>query len=463
MLLNDMNIKDIIELYRNRVESRDDTPPDSCWDEISTRLDIEDTWSSISTELAEVLPDNDVSKVLQVKNQISVPRIISVVSPLTLILMMFLFSDIRKDNKVNSLVPDNEITIVSTVQPAEYQKIIPEQKIPVYKADEPEAVAKADSIPVHSKKETVYNASEPVLFQIEDTTPKVVSAEQNSVTGLIHERIGTTDITTGSSNRKFISPFVPAEFPLDNLTFNLVAPVPVFLTSPKTGDVEKAAKSSNWNGSSVPGRKLNLNNFSVGISLTEKNTWLISQETFDGLSRQNLNTSQIKFLNDFGIIVRYIPNEKWSVEGSGFFISKTGQAYKQYQHGVYTAKSYDLRYASFEMNTRFTWHKSLNFSNIRLYTIAGAYISHLNSAYKIVNQQQYDVSSEYNPVDFGLITGYEVEIMVLDRIAIAPGFRVKFGIPNIFSDKPELPKELHATRNASLEFRLNITFPLKFF
>ena len=54
-----MNEKDFIELYRNQVETGDEIPPESCWDEISAHLDIEETWDSISMELDNVLPVNN--------------------------------------------------------------------------------------------------------------------------------------------------------------------------------------------------------------------------------------------------------------------------------------------------------------------------------------------------------------------------------------------------------------------
>jgi hypothetical protein len=264
------------------------------------------------------------------------------------------------------------------------------------------------------------------------------------------------------STQQFLSPFVTAAAPLNRSKLNLGTVLPSSLTTLKGYSKENGSEQG-LNGSFPKGKRLNLNKFSVGVSITEKNTWLISQETFDGFDKQKLNTSQIKFLNDFGIILRYTSNERWSFEGSGFIISKTGQAYRQYLHGVYSVKSYDLRYTSFEMSARYSLHRSLNFDNVKFYSVAGAYISHLSSAYKIINKQKYDVSSDYNPFDYGVIAGYEVEILILDRVALAPGFRIKFGIPNIFSDQPDIPKELHATRNASLEFRLNLTLPFKNF
>jgi len=92
--------------------------------------------------------------------------------------------------------------------------------------------------------------------------------------------------------------------------------------------------------------------------------------------------------------------------------------------------------------------------------VGGAYISHLTTAYKTIGYSVFDVSADYDPIDYGLLLGYELEIKIREHLAVTPGIRIKCGIPNIFADQPEMPDDINSTRTGSLEFRLNFIFPL---
>jgi len=143
--------------------------------------------------------------------------------------------------------------------------------------------------------------------------------------------------------------------------------------------------------------------------------------------------------------------------------SRAEQKYSQYLNGIYSEKSYELRYSSLELTASRVMGHSSGRGNIRFSTVTGAYISYLHSAYKFLNNSQYNVSSLYKPVDYGIIAGTDVEIPLLDLFSVSPGLRIRFGIPNIFEDQEAFPNELRTTRNASVEFRLNLVFPFSNF
>jgi hypothetical protein len=411
-----MNEKDIIEFYRNQVENGNETPPETCWEEIITKLDLDDTWDSISLELNRVLPvNNDIQRVFSGKNQATFTRLISIALPIVLFLLLIL-SDNRKVNPVSPEISAIGIPIVSVDQSTALQSREETAMISGQKDGETKDFSKAESVQQPGKMEIKIFLAEPVHV-IPVTIP-------------------------------------PAQSTLDPVVF-----MPSLSTSFVSVQGLAAVNESLPKGQFLSGPKLSISKFSVGISLTEKNTWMINQETIEGLDKQKLNTTKAKFLNDAGIILRYNQSERWSFEGSFFLLSKTGQSYRQYLNGIYNSKSYELRYFSIELSARHTFHKSLNINNVKFYYVAGAYISHLNTAYKRIDHSLYDVSTDYDPTDYGIIIGCEPEITLFDRFTVAPGLRIKYGIPNIFADQPGLPDELHSTRNASVEFRLNIILP----
>jgi hypothetical protein len=454
-----MNEKEIIESYRDQVENLNETPPESCWDDINTQLDLDDKWDSISMELNRVLPvNNDTGGVLSWKNQTLFTRLISIVSPIVLFLLI-LITDNRIDNPAPREIPGIDISRIPVDQSEEPQNSKVAVIIPGVQNSETKAYSKAESAQQERKKESKILSTNTVPVIKSDITLTLGSSGMNPEIGLNTINSYMIEEQIKLSDRKSFDPVIPSSLLPAQSILNPIVSIPSLSTSLVSLPGLATVNESLLRGEYLPGTKFRLNRFSVGISLIEKNTWLISRETFEGLDKQKLNATKPKFLTDIGIILRYNQSEKWSFEGTGFLLSKTGQSYRQYLNGIYSSKSYELRYFSFELSARRKLLKSLNINNFRFYSITGMYVSLLNTAYKRIDQSLVNVSPDYDPVDYGVILGCETEIALFGRIAVAPGLRIKYGIPNIFADKPGIPDELHPTRNASIEFRLNLILP----
>jgi hypothetical protein len=455
-----MNEKNIIELYRNQVENLKANPPETCWDEISTQLDIEETWDSVSMELDNVLPLNNAFKKTSADSNLFIfTRAAILISPLVLILLLML-SDNRTPGFYPSAISETAVNIDSAGQPViirNNEKAIPESELTVKET-------KAVSWPIYTQEpknaESGNLLPQPRKIYAEETIPVNVSSTPEPEIEFPAITISQGNATVAIADGNISINVDPVVLPPGQPILRSVVLMPYTIVKPISGTREVTSNKSTGNTLLLTGRKIRMNRFSGGISITEKNTWLISQETFDGFDRQELNTTKAKFINDFGIILRYTLSERWSFEGSSFLLSKTGQSYKQYLNGIYSTKIYELKYTSFEMSARYAMRKILNINNLKSYSVAGGYISHLSSAHETINRSLNDISPDYDPVDYGIVLGYEVEIAIINRFAVTPGVRIKYGIPNIFADQPGNPDELHTTRNASLEFRLNLMLPL---
>lgn len=459
-----MKEKDFIELYRTRVESRNEAPPDSCWDEISTQLDIEESWDYVSMELDKDLPLVHDSTVAMTGRKLgSLTKLALVIAPVVLLLLIML-SDTRKPYL---LLPD--ISAIDTSRVSSAQHTIQQNDNPVLSkseqhAEEAQAIIYAEPGPEQGNKEPANPFSEPGIKNNAEIISKPVSSVSvfsipGSETGQAVSYTLPADSApdlTKQVYRPVISDVISSEQPVLDPIESVAPPVAALASL----TMKAADYKSSENVLSPAGKPFNANRFSIGMSLTEKNTWLISQETLNGLDRQDLSTTKATFLNDIGIILRYNLNERWSFEGTTLLLSKTGQSYNQYIYGIFSSKVYELKYLSFEMSARYALHNSFNNNNLRPHFVGGAYISHLTTAYKTIGYSVFDVSADYDPIDYGLLLGYELEIKIREHLAVTPGIRIKCGIPNIFADQPEMPDDINSTRTGSLEFRLNFIFPL---
>jgi hypothetical protein len=458
ILFNEMKEKDFIELYRNQVESLNETPPDSCWDDINTQLDIEETWDSVSMELDNVLPsNNDFTGALTDKKLVTFSKLALLITPLLLILLVIL-SDTRETQLISSeisAIDSSEASITQTIIPKSSTSIPPESE---QLAEEAEDISKGLPAQEPNNIEIEKLFQEPGFISKGETITKPISSVPNPEKEFFVSNTSPPDAAVNVTNHSYIS--------VKNDVITTGQPVllpfvvkPSRITIPVSKTEEVTDNKSTGNGFSQAGGTFKSNRFSIGISLTEKNTWLISQETIDGFDRQELGTTKVTFLNDFGIILRYTMNERWSFEGTCLLLSKTGQSYDEYIYGIYSSKIYELNYLSFEMSARYALRRSFNINRVRSHFVGGAYISHLNKAYKTIDYSVSDISTDFDPIDYGVLLGYELEIKIIDHFAITPGIRIKCGIPNIFGDQPGIPDDLHSTRNASMEFRLNFIFP----
>jgi hypothetical protein len=458
-----MTEKDFIEFYRNQVEILDETPPEKSWEEISSQLDIEETWDAVSIELDNVLPVNNGSSIkLKDKNLVTFPRVALLISPLVIIWFLIL-SDTRKTSLIQpgiSIVNDSEF---STGQPVILQNNAEIQTKSGQQVKEAKILPKIIHTPEPMSTERDNLLSEPLKIHKIEIIPIYVSSILNPEYGLSNLKTYPIVPAPVQANLSIYNPVIPAVIPQVQPILYPVVSMSSPVTSLVSGTGKVTENTLTGNDLSPSGKALKRTRFSVGISLTEKNTWLISQETLDGFGRQKLNTTKATFLNDFGIILRYTLNERWSFEGTTFLLSKTGQSYREYLNGIYSAKNYELRYVSFEIGARYALHGLFNSNKVKSYSVGGTYISRLNSAHMTIGNSLYDISPDYDPIDYGLVLGYELEFALFEHFAAVPGFRLKYGIPNIFNDKPGIPQNLHYTSNASLEFRLNLIFPLSKF
>jgi len=243
---------------------------------------------------------------------------------------------------------------------------------------------------------------------------------------------------------------LPAVIPPDNLKRISVASV--------SGD-SKPVKSNN---SSITGNSVisaRGSRMSFGLIAIFKNTWLLNNETFEGLKSESLNSSEIVFFPDMGLSLNYSINSRWQIQADGFFFSRAGQLYYGYYYGHYARKEITLGYSTMALSVKYRFYDNLHLvPRYSVNLLAGGYISSLNQANQIINTDLQDIKSEYRKSDFGIRLGGEIELHLLDNFSLAPGLFLSLGIPNIYKGDGYIPGNLRITHNGSAEFHLTFYY-----
>jgi len=192
---------------------------------------------------------------------------------------------------------------------------------------------------------------------------------------------------------------------------------------------------------------------SCGLSMSFKNTWLLNNETFEGLRPASLTRTRFVFFPDLGLNLNYSFNSNWQLQAEAFFYSVTGQKYNKYESGHYISKEITLRYSTIAISARRRFPGSSWFpSGMSFGAQAGFYFSVLQQADLRKDLNIKDIRSQFHGFDIGLRLAGEIELPLSENYSIAPGISVSLGFPNIYNDNDKIPGYLRRTRNGNEGF-----------
>jgi hypothetical protein len=418
---------------------------DEIWEEISTEMDIGEVWNDISSDLDIVMPvDSGSGKIIK-----------SIAAILIILIGMIPVKKAILDSLNDQTDKFTEIK--------QYDQSA-------------ELIIKNKSVNINIGEKVKRDIS-PVLMKSlnKDGAGNKSNLLENNRTGSTHEKTitGSNKVVfqylsahiSGDSNLALSTdhiPFeqsiiLPAVVPEDNL--NRIS------VSLKT-DISKPVIDNNYSvtGSSIPlagSRKI-----SIGFMTLLKNTWLLNNETFDGLKYGSLSTSEIVFFPDVGLSLNYSITKSWLLQADGFLYSNTGQEYLEYINGHYSRKKITLKYSTIALSIK---HKFIGSSHLiprsSINVLAGGYLSvlhyanqEINYANLKINTDLENIGSQYEKFDFGVRLGGEFEFQIFDQLSLAPGLFLSIGIPNIYRGNGDIPPYLIRTHNGSAEFHLTFYY-----
>ncbi len=202
--------------------------------------------------------------------------------------------------------------------------------------------------------------------------------------------------------------------------------------------------------------------WSVGLISAIKNTYLLNQKTIDGFKSDNSNESKIAFIPDFGANIKYAFNQKLLMDMNVFFSSASRQDYNEYLFGKYESTRVQLNYLLAEFSVKHNSSRSfLASEKIIRRNVAGIYLGSLQDAKETVGSRTRNLTSQYSPLDYGVLAGQEFEIKSRSPLKFSAGITAKYGIANAFQGSEHTPADLHRTHNASIEFRMGISWRFK--
>jgi len=411
---------------------------DSVWEGVQDELDFMETWDNISTELDVVMPPQG--------STVAIKYLKPFVAAVTVILLMLVPVKDISDQAVQPVIVSEQPTEVSKTE-----LLIPDETIPVKVGKKEAAGTRIAAVDLPPEEPLAKNSSSIVLGNslialVESENVK--DAPEIKATDLKRvepQLIQNKNVENAAVNEKgiLIDRIQPLTFNYNDLLAGY---------NPASSNFMKKRSSTYPEQESPAGFSIRIADF--GLVYAYKNTWLLNYETRNGLDPEKLGNTLPTFHQDIGVTTTLEFNKRYRVGMEFLFKSEAGQNYQQYINASFVDKNINLNYLKFQT---FYYLKS---KKIPGNAIVGAYIARLATAEEQLANTKFSIGQNYTRLDYGLLTGYQFNIALGNRLMIKPGVRVNYNLNNIFKGDDIMPGHFKKTRNLAASFNVTLTYRL---
>lgn len=425
MKFNDQFIK----WYKQKFSEFMQNPPADAWNIISDKLDIEEVWNKVDTELTSI-------RYRRVKTRITFAALSSLI-----VIGSFLFFINSKSNSVLTAYKRMNI-----------------------------------SIPKYSAENTVRNTLPATHYNILENTLKQQESFTSDKTNLPTISETSNQLLSSSNSNIFHFESVKdssilfndkRDFASTNNTFSppeLINTFPTIAIDLDSGYYNKPMLNILELNSNEPNNKNEKNNtFYIGGIFSLNNTWLLNNTTIRGIIGNTLDQTKISLNNSFGLSAGYSFNSKWSAELNMRLNSQQDQSYFVYNEGLFLSKQISLNYSRFNISLK---HKNADYCTwlnlpFTRNLVTGINIAFLKDGKEVIGETTKQISSYYLKRDLGIRLGYEYEFILYNRLLASPAVLCDFGLLNSFKGNEVVPEYFNRTHNGALTLNFGLKYLLK--
>lgn len=415
--------------YKNEIKNVEATPDQQVWNKLSTNLDVQNVWTRVFNSL------NRYDRMIWWRN----------FSLRTAAILMLLFGSYLTYTNYSSKLEDPSSKSVAQSS----QVGVGSSQSPVFSQQE-----------TRNKKQETSNSSQASVGSSQSSNRK--SQIVNSKSKIINSKSQTvgTPLYASLSIDKF-SPKKVGNLGLEH--------------------PESIINNAEQQGVDLNTKTLELKEFLVK---KEKNKIIFNDKRFSshfvfgmyarriyvgingGFKNQNLITKlkssfnlkeqqRLDFGYNFGGTIGIILSDKLNLESNVNFISTSGYNRRYESNDLIYNEDLNLNYTTASVLAKKMSNKS-TFDNKKYSTnlIGGIYAGYLTSAIISSENNNYDVSDEFNSLDLGIVLGIEQDRYLTKQIIITPGIRYNQGLLNISNGN----NPYEAARTFSFEFNVGIKY-----
>lgn len=400
--------------YNKWLQQVDVEEGDNVWNEIQDELDFMETWDNISAKLDEVKPQ---------KGRVVPMRFLKLLAATAAILLImflpvrYIIDQANQPTNISELSNEGEKT---------EETISDETALNKTAKDEDKLVTReVTKLPPENKLNEKSLASSASIELI-----PIIDSKDYESTAYSNEEIDLSKIQ--------ILPFDANTLLASN---DAIPPLP--------SETEFKAISEPSKSSGISFRVVD-----IGLVYGYKNTWLLNNETRNGLNPSKLGSTLPTFHQDIGVSSAFEVNNRHLFGLEFLWKSEAGQDYQQYLNANYVEKKINLDYL--KLQAFYLWENR----RIPGQAIVGGYFAKLTMAEEQQAKTSFNVDNRYCDLDYGLLAGYQFNIALKNRIIIKPGVRVSYNLVNIFEGDAITPSHFKRTKNLAASFNISLSYRL---
>jgi hypothetical protein len=425
-----MNVeKDFLNWYKNKMEDDLTFPPESTWESIHDQLDVDDVWERLDKKLTRI------------RFLYRAKRTAYYAAAAAIALLVITQTFVDNQSPVNQ-----DIINISKIYKSEHpsqtltavnQKNRNQREMADFRSEA--SLRYAGSVPVFDSM--AYDAAVSIeqLTTNNNIKPYPHLSETNPATDIIAANNSINTTTNTLDKAKTISKSNYYTWP-EKTANKLLASNTI---------IDKKEKISN------PPR------FYIGFTNSVRNTWLLNNTTVRGLQSNEMTKTVPNIFQDFAFQAGIHFSRKSKLLLEADIITSNQQKYYQYLNGDYVSKEIELSYSVFSLLYKYNISKLFGHNGVGNNLVLGSYGGILKSGKLKTKEQTENIKYQYHKYDIGFILGYELEFVVFNKIALAPGIRLKQGLFNIYKGYEDMPSSFNRTYPATIDFTFGVNYIIR--
>lgn len=182
--------------------------------------------------------------------------------------------------------------------------------------------------------------------------------------------------------------------------------------------------------------------FTVGLSGTVSNTWILDATTREGFSETSLVSNESSFGSSYGVYLDYSLARNFSISADFYINSSLNTRNYIYKEGNYITRDLKLEYYKFVIQA----NKNILLDSRKINTLhigIGGYYALLNDQNNIL-RKTIKTKNVFLNRDYGvkIELGHHINFK---RFLIGYGMHLDYGLPNIFKETEKINSSLNAT------------------
>lgn len=397
--------------YKKWLEQYQPELPSDIWEGIEEELDISEAWEGVQDELDVINSWRVIEKRLDAQKRRRVLAIASVAASLLFLISLGVWQ------VYDRLTGDAEL-IAAATESIEHETIAPLPEDPINFQLIQSATAQIDLAEIRKEKGAIRQL-------IPNERGGLIETQQNGrLNYLAH--MPQEPIYHGSLPQTYLAEVRDQE--------NVKA-------ASLTTEEQKKEGAYAWKQSSY------------GMYASLSNTWVMNNKTISGLRPDDLVRTQASYGKDIGVFYLQPLTESTALRAEYLFYSQANQNYNEYYNGQYVGSNISMRYQ--QLNLLLHWQPGAQNHRHTLY--AGGYGGYLFQATQRIGDEEESLLQEYRRLDYGLVGGYWYQLPAFEqRIPLAIGFRLKYGLPNVFQGNESIPADFSSTRNLAFQVTFSV-------